>query len=255
MFNDFHESIRGVGVVGMLLGLLVLAGFCGLGMAVLSGQGDRGPTIGMRLADQERRMMFVSGSLKGSKAELADARRAQEMLTINTGKFTLASEKLAVEEKLMGEAEVIATSLKEDLDGIQLDFEEYRDQYRVNERGLAVGETLDFSETKGDAFKSCKVSKITPLNVHVMRSTGPIGIPYKELPSEIQDRFQFGEEEAQIYQNKLDASRQRWRGGFLQTPGMLAKLETGRVSMLAMRLTQERRLFSLLRIRPSMSVS
>jgi hypothetical protein len=38
-----------------------------------------------------------------------------------------------------------------------------------------------------------------------MQSAGPVGIPYEELPLAIQKRFQFGEEEAEAYRNKLDA--------------------------------------------------
>lgn len=202
MLDDFHESTRGVGVVGILLGLLVLAGFCGLGMAVISGMGKEGPTIESRIVDQERILEQVTGDLKTKKAQLEEFKKFQETVkVVESGKS-----ELAIESGLVEKRKIEIVDVTDEIEAVQLSFEEYRDEYRVNERALAVGETLDLSETKGESFKKCKVRGISPLYLRVMQSAGPIGIPYQELPLAIQKRFQFGAEEAEAYQNQLDAA-------------------------------------------------
>jgi hypothetical protein len=103
---------------------------------------------------------------------------------------------------------------------VQLMFEDYRDQYRRSERLAAVGEILDLSETKGEAYQECKVLGISPLHLRVSRPTGAEGIPFKDLPVSVQDRFQFNNEEAAEYASKLaksDTARalayNQWKSG------------------------------------------
>jgi len=88
----------------------------------------------------------------------------------------------------------------------QLMFEDYRDRYRESERQAAEGEILDLSETKGDSYQECKVLGISALHLRISRPTGAEGIPFKELPVSIQDRFQFSNEEAAEFAAKMAKS-------------------------------------------------
>ena len=121
-----------------------------------------------------------------------------------------AKEKLALEKEKLAALEERRIEIDDKLSAIQLTFEEYRDQYRKAERLAAKGEILDLSETKGESYKESKVLGVSALFLSVMRPDGPEGIPYKELPKAIQDRFQFGEDEAAAYELKMaksDAAR------------------------------------------------
>jgi hypothetical protein len=203
MFDDFHESTRNVGVVGILLGLLVLAGFCGLGMAVMSGAGKKGPSLESRLKDQGRNMEVAKEELELKKRRLTEIDGFREVAAVLKETDAAKEVELGV---IAGLKEEIS-DLQEEVDSTQLDFEEYRQKYRDVERASAVGEVLDLSETKGEGFQKCKVLSITPLHLRVMLSAGPAGIPYNDLPKGIRDRFQFGQEEAEAFQTKMDAVR------------------------------------------------
>jgi hypothetical protein len=206
MFDDFHESTRGVGVLGILLGILVLAGFCGLGMAVMSGEMGRGHDIATRLMDQERHRDHVTKTLKTKKRELESLRKIEKVSRETMEKHADASGSMETEEELSTELQAERDQLRAEVEDLVGDFHKYREIYRSNERARAKGETLDLSETKGVKFAKCRVRKITPLNLHVMLAAGPLGIPYTDLPASIQDRFQFSKEEAAAYQGKLNAT-------------------------------------------------
>ena len=203
MFDDFHESTRNVGVVGILLGLLVLAGFCGLGMAVMSGTGKKGPSLESRLKDQARNMEVAKEELESKRRRLTEIDGFREVAAVLKETDGAKEAELGV---IAGLKEDIS-DLQEEVDATQLDFEEYRQKYRDVERASAAGEVLDLSETKGEDFQKCKVLSVTPLHLRVMLSAGPAGIPYNELPKGIRDRFQFGQEEAEAFQTKMDAVR------------------------------------------------
>lgn len=203
MFNDFHESTRNVGMVGVLLGFLVLVGFCGLGMAVFSGlnASDDGPTMAVRIIRQE-----------GIMEDLNDEVRKKTSTLQKLEGFRSAAKSMEENQEALSKLEKIVALHQEKISGLQdtieaegVSFEEYRDQYRQRERSLAEGEVIDLSETKGEGFEACKILGISPLYLRVMRSAGPIGIPYQELPLSVQDRFQFGAEEAEVYQQKVNA--------------------------------------------------
>lgn len=202
MLNDFHESTRNVGMVGILLGLLVLAGFCGLGMAVMSGLKESGPTIESQLERQAEISTRVTDELKRERARLEELEGFQAKAgLVETARSELTKEQETI--KLAGEN---VAALQDDLEAGQLSFEEYRDAYRKNERENAIGEVVDLSSTKGVGFEKCEIKSISPLHLRISRSAGIMGIPYQELPREIQDRFQFGKEEAARHQQVMNAN-------------------------------------------------
>lgn len=202
MFNDFHESTRNVGMVGILLGLLVLAGFCGLGMAVMSGLKKSGPTIESQLERQAEISTRVTEDLKRQRVRLEEV----EGFQAKAGLVEKAKLELAKEQEVVKASAERVVELQDDIEAGQLTFEEYRDQYRTNERENAIGEVVDLSSTKGEGFEKCEIKSISPLHLRISRSAGIMGIPYQELPREIQDRFQFGKEEAAQHQQLVNAN-------------------------------------------------
>ncbi len=206
MFNDFNDDSRSVGVAGLVLGLLVLAGFCGLGMAVMSGDaGRKDHSLSSRIADRGRIIEQLSYDLKREEERLKKAVQAREEVQI----AAKMSEELAEHEGAVGKCEAFLEDLKAGLGEIEEEHGRYRSRYRLSERRTAIGEVLDLSETLGAEYKRSKIREITPIHVRVMRSSGPIGIPYQRLPVSVQDRFQFSEEEASDFREKMSHASEK----------------------------------------------
>lgn len=119
-------------------------------------------------------------------------------------------EELEAAKRKLVDLEEKKTLAGDEVSAVQLAFEAYRNQYRKAERESAKGEILDLSSTKGEEYKDCEVLGISPLHLRIRRPTGSEGIPFQELPADIQDRFQFEADEAARYaaaMAKSDAAR------------------------------------------------
>ncbi len=184
----------------VLLGFLVLVGFCGLGMAVFSGlNSNKGPTLVVRVKNQEEVIEGLTESVSKRRLRLENFEGFQ-----SAGKLAAVKrEEMLKEGKLISLHQEKVADLQDRVEANELSFEEYRDQYRQRERSLAKGELIDLSETKGEGFEACKILGISPLHLRVMRKAGPIGIPYQELPRSVQERFQFGAGEAAVYERRV----------------------------------------------------
>ncbi len=206
MFNDFHENPRSVGIAGLLLALLVLAGFCGLGMAVMSGDVDSSdPSMASKIIDRDRMIEQLSSDIQRGEEKLAKGKKNTEL----TKALNSLTQNLNQEEKENTQLQSSLQQLNHQLSEMQQKHELYRERYRRNERGLAIGEIIDLSETLGDDYKKSKIREISPLHLRVMKASGPIGIPYEQLPSSVQDRFQFSEQEATAFREKMKIASEK----------------------------------------------
>ena len=144
------------------------------------------------LADVEERIVKEKKALEENQALKNTGDRYQDVL-----------KKL---EDIEAELKVEQGKSKEARAGVKtasLNFINYRNQYRRSQRARAKGTTIDLSATKGAEYKDVRISRITPLELRVLLSSGPKGIPFHELPLNVQERFQFSEEEAMAYQNAV----------------------------------------------------
>jgi hypothetical protein len=173
-------------------------------------------TVESELINHQGMLDSISMRLDRKKDELEVYRKYQE---INAEIEESTRNLEASKKEIAGLAEQ-KIAVGDEASLVQLMFEDYRDQYRRSERLAAVGEILDLSETKGEAYQECKVLGISPLHLRVSRPTGAEGIPFKDLPVSVQDRFQFNNEEAAEYASKLaksDTARalayNQWKSG------------------------------------------
>ena len=200
MFNDFFEDSRSVGVAGLVLGLVVLAGLCGLGMAVMSGNtGPKKESFSSKIVYRDRMIQQLSLDLKRGEEKLEKAEQKRELARL----ADTMSQKLTTEHELIEKHEESVENLSAALQVIQEEREVYRESYRISERKRAIGEVVDLSETLGADYKKSKIREITPLHIRVMRSSGPVGIPTYRLPESIRDRFQFTDEEAGMFRGQM----------------------------------------------------
>jgi len=196
MFEDFASSGKGPGIIGILLGTLVLAGFTGLGIGVYSGMGTGngdGVDIEEALAAGE-----LSRKAQETKiTELNDKLESFKAFRSRLPEISSNQAELTVLNNVATDMTAEISSLKEAIESEEVAFATYRQQYRNNERKRAVGETVDFSDTHGELFKNVPIKKVDAQFLQVMTSTGPKGIPFAELPTDVQDRFQFSKDEAE----------------------------------------------------------
>lgn len=196
MFEDFGSTGKGVGIIGILIGTFVLACFSGLGFAVYSELG----TGGGDEANIEKALTTGKLTQKARETSITELNQKLEtyknfearMPEISSNQRELSALNNEVESLQAGVAALNETILTE-----KLAFETYRQQYRNNERKRAAGEIVDFSSTHGEHYKNVPIRKIDAEFLQVMTSSGPKGIPFAELPADIQDRFQFSKDEAE----------------------------------------------------------
>lgn len=228
MFDDFHETTRNVGVVGVFLGLLVVAGLGGLGMAVLSGTAESNEaTIEGLVNDQAIHLRALESGLDERKSEIEKFESYRKTL----GQIDTELMEITRNEEVVGRLKAQMTEVRGAVEVEVENFETYRSKYRLLERHAAEGEKIDLSATKGPDFKEMTISGVTPLHLKVMTSAGPLGIPYYELPLEVQDRFQFSADESRTYQENLRAAK-------VQRVGQMAaqdKRQEGKQANMALR--------------------
>ncbi len=199
MFDDLLTSSRGPGVIGTFLAVIVLAGFCGLGMMVLNSD-PVGPTPEAQVAKLKDRIIEYNEKITDKEAELATYENFQALVpqrNIQQKQSEMREQRLsALQAKLIEE--------ESQLEDLGNSFEEYKNDYRKNERLIARGEVIDLSEVKGTRFKNAEILSVNALGMRVGIASGPKNISYGELPESLQDRFQFNAVEAGAYQEALE---------------------------------------------------
>ena len=195
MFEDLFSSSKGPGVIGLLLGLFVLAGFCGLGFAVFDGRlnGDFANRRQKEAAVNDSRIEDLEGKIKvylksgeGWKKANADAEKlkdVQRAIALRKPKIDTLKAAIAEEE----------TKNEEVLDS----WETYKEEYRAFARARMVGTTFDELTVPGRTYKKVKVTAVTPLEMKFSHADGVSGVKVALLDEKIKDQLQFSEEKAQ----------------------------------------------------------
>ena len=192
-FSNLMSSAKGPGVIGLLLALIVLGGFIILGTLTLDEafQGG-GKSIGSVIRQQEGEIQSYQSRLKESKAplvELADRERMAKELGIRTSKISSQQNSLA-------KTQVTIAQLHEELNTIERALEDYKGHYRTSIRGAAKGTEMEQFETlSGRVYHQVKVREVNAVGMLIRHRNGSKRIPYKDLPIDMQDHFQFDAEE------------------------------------------------------------
>lgn len=191
-FSDLLTSSRGPGVIGTLLAMFVLVGFGTLYMFVFD-EGLQGgqKTIQAVIRDQGTLIETHKIQIANYKDRIEDAKRFKEVAK-EADDLKLRAEngakRLAELTTAKAEAEAALTAADEA-------WAKYRDDYRASEWAAAVGEKFDELKTVGgELFAKVSIRKITHKGVDIAHQNGMKLIPCEDLPTELQDRFQFDKE-------------------------------------------------------------
>lgn len=201
MVDDMFSSSKGPGVIGMLLGVVVLAGFAGLGMAVFDGRfnGDNANSLENKLETQAAEILRLTNRVVAIN-EAIDKSRSDDKVR---GEAQVAENRIKLIDETITGASSEVEELKLELETIRNGRLEYRQTYRDAVRAKAVGEKIDELEIlSGKVYKSITIRSVDALGLAFTDETGPKKVDCKVLPMAMQDYYQFGEEEAEVQRVK-----------------------------------------------------
>lgn len=194
-FSDLMSSGRGPGVIGMLLALVVMAGF-GLLFLFAFDDGMQGADMSIEavLAQQAKDIGSMQASLDHTRKSL----EAQPALEAKAKLLKSATDENMVSAgKLEGLRKTEATTI-EAIDSINAEFEKYKNEYRAFARAQAKGEEIPKLTTlSGKIYEEVKIREVNAVGMQIRHKEGPSRIPYEDLPEDMQDRFQFDPKQKQ----------------------------------------------------------
>jgi hypothetical protein len=179
---------RGPGFIGMLMALVVLAGFGLLYVFVLDAEASQGASVETIIKNQEY-------DIEAYKAQIADYSVVTDTIPI----IEEISSKLETLKKSAPEREAKVATLRENLSGLEKSFKDtaaaftsYKEQYRSMVRNKAVGEQLEQLALKsGNVYKKVEIREVSSVGIQIRHEDGQKRVPFEELPEEMQERFQF----------------------------------------------------------------
>jgi hypothetical protein len=183
------SSSRGPGVIGMVLALVVLAGFGVLFMFAFDERlqgGDR--TIESVIAEQSKEIERLQASIKHGEKELTKT----PALLATARELTAAKRDNQFRDGHIDSLRQGVAAANKSIDAKTTEFDAYKDQYRAFVRSRAKGQTMERLVTrKGVIYQNVSLREVTAIGIQIMHTDGQKRIPFEELPAEMQDRFQF----------------------------------------------------------------
>lgn len=183
------SSAKGPGVIGLILALLIVAGF---GVLLLFTTDERflggGPTIDSVIADQQK-------DIDKLELLLADMKRRTEVqpALLEAAKDLERSrrDKLFATDMLAGHRGTIV-KVKEEIEAKAAEIEAYKDKYRAQVRAKAKGTAIGRLETRdGTVYEQVTVREVNAVGMQISHDGGGRRIPFEQLPDEMQDFYQF----------------------------------------------------------------
>jgi len=189
IFDDLITSSRGPGVIGTLIALVVLAGFGTLFMfAFDEGMGGGEKSIESVIRDQAVEVDSLKTTISESSKPLeiaperkktaSEADEIARQTRLNKGKVDAASR--------------IIEKVKLEIVGVQKSLEDYKQSYREQIRGEAVG--LKYPELKtltGKTFVNVSINKVDAVGISFRHADGSTRVAFDILPADIKEYFHY----------------------------------------------------------------
>lgn len=140
-----------------------------------------------------------SADWKDLEQRSMQSRREQRKISAKLANFQ-ESRELLVKSKMM---------LKGDIQLLETQFSEYRVRYRSESWKAAVGEKLgDVKARDGRLYRDAIISTVTPVGLEIRHESGFARLQAPDLSAELQDRFQWNDEERRARLAQEAAARQ-----------------------------------------------
>ncbi|MGE9267943.1 MAG: hypothetical protein ACQKBY_07585 [Verrucomicrobiales bacterium] len=197
--RDPFGSEGALGISGIGIAMFVFLAFSGLAALVYQGLEEQGPSIETEIRKNREEITRLEKDI------VAETAWQEEQTTF----ASQAAEKDEKAAQVMHLVKDLAAAVKERDEAQGLlekqvkNWEDYKNRYRKNEREGAIGEVHDLSKNFDDRYRKAEIRAITDMEMRIMLSTGPKSIPYRDLPADLQDRFQFDDAQAEAMKKKL----------------------------------------------------
>ncbi|MEM1083354.1 MAG: hypothetical protein AAGI48_04485 [Verrucomicrobiota bacterium] len=193
--TDLFTSSRGPGFIGTIMALIVLIGFGVLYVLVFdeSLQGG-GKTIESVIADEAKSLNSLQSQINYSKERIDEVDGLKEL----ESEFEQLAIRARLTSKQLEELRVSETERLAVVAELDEGHKAYKESYRKSERAAAEGETMAQLETvSGKVYEEVKITDVDAVRMQIRHRGGITGVPFEELPANLQDRFQFDAEEKQ----------------------------------------------------------
>lgn len=205
-FNNFYSSISGPLLVAFLLALAVFGGFMFMGTLTLDSRFWGGENLEAVMKSNLKKIE----DLKTHETNLKERLKRHDALR---QKQTELDELNELVKQQLDRNTNLATSLveaKQTIFDTEQNYFDYIQKYRAKVRSEAKGKKMDtFTTTEGVTYKDVTITKVDAIGIGINHESGGRRIPYKELPLEMQDYYQFGENEAQEFaQREIERQKQ-----------------------------------------------
>ena len=203
MLGDLFSSSKGPGLIGLLLGLFVLAGFCGLGFAVFDGRlnGEIASRKKKELNQDAQKILLLKDQIVRSEGRMAGRKKRKEdarKLGVTKRGIDLRKIRLAeITSEVDGENGKI-TALKEEK-------KVYLQHYRKVAADRMVGSVFTKLTTlDGKIYYNVEITKVSGLEMSFKHKNGVGNVKLAVLEDALQDTLQFSVEAAEEIQDKID---------------------------------------------------
>ena len=206
-FSNFNSSASGPLLLAFLLALVVLGGFMFLGTLTLDPRYWGGENLEAVIKSNETKIE----TQKIQEASLRERLQAYDALK---SKQTELDELGNIVKQQVDRNTSLATNLveaKEAIFKIEQEQFEYIQKYRAKVRSEAKGKKMDtLTTTEGVVYKDVTITTVDAIGMGIDHESGGRRIPFKELPLQMQDYYQFGANEAQeLAQRESERQKQR----------------------------------------------
>ena len=188
-FSDAMSSVRGPGLIGMVMALFVLLGF-GVLFTFAFDEGLQGgdQSIESIIRHQGDELTYLTANTKERRELLGEEPGRQEAA------YSLSlknRENRGLNERSTG-LQIAIDAAKADMARRTEVFKNYKDEYRALVRGKAKGSELEVLETtNGEVYKSVTIREVTAVGIQIRHQDGQKRIAFENLPDSMKDYYQF----------------------------------------------------------------
>jgi chromosome segregation ATPase len=193
-FTELMGSAKGPGLIGMIIALVVLAGFALLFTLVFQEDSMSGTKslASIVKADAETIQHY---EIRLAEAEEQLSTKGPHRKQVSTDLMQVSAKAKLLNTQIENRNTEMAT-LESEVDGLIEDFENYKNQYRAHVRNKASGTQIEKLVTvDGKTYHGVEIRKVTAVGIEVRHRDGHKRIAFEELPEEMQEHYQFDKDQ------------------------------------------------------------
>ncbi len=205
-FSNFNSSASGPLMVAFLLGLAVLGGFVVLGTLTLDPRYWGKENVAGEIESNMDRIQ----ALKTEETQLKERLKGYDSLNAKLTEFDKLNSNVLQQRNRSTSLATTVIEAKQSIFETEQNHFEHIQKYRAKVRSEAKGKKMDtLTTTDGEVYKDVTITKVDAIGIGIDHESGGRRIPYKKLPLDMQDFYQFGENEAQeLAQREVERQKQ-----------------------------------------------